>query len=547
MHDQEGGPRATIPALLADLARRHGDRAQVVAAGGTLSFKDVERRSAAMARGLLASGVGKGEKVGVLMPNGGDWVVAWCAAERIGAVAVLLSTFAKPRELAYMLRHADVRTLLASERFLNHDFRTRLTEALPGLSEQSGAQGLRLPGAPCLRDIWISAAQPPDWAAGDYRALEQPARGASFEVILPQIELEVTPADPALIFYTSGSTSDPKAVLHAHGAVVRQALAMASYMTYQPGDRCLTTQPFFWVGGLCTSLLAANIGGAALVCPATPAPESCLASLREQGVTHIALWPAQLAAILAMPEFTQDDFRRLRHTSAQQLGLFGLAPPELTPNSLGMSETFGPHSMEFPNTPLPADRTGSFGRAVCDVERKIVDPRTGETMAPGAVGELFVRGHALMMGFYKREPREAFEPDGYYRTGDLCSLSEDGYLFFTGRSGEMIKTSGANVSPREVELILLAQPGVLDAAVVGLPDPKLGELVVAAVVAAPQTELTESALQARLREQLSSYKVPKRIFVLEESGIPRTDSAKIRKPALKEVLAGLLGAPETRT
>jgi len=497
--------RATIPALLARMVELHGDRIQILDPGQALSFRDVERRSAAMARGLLASGVGKGEKVGLLMPNGCDWVVAWYAIARIGAVAVLLSTFAKPRELAYQLRHGDVRTLLSCERFLDNHFVARLTEALPGLSEASGTHVLKLACAPYLRTIWIAGEQQPRWAAGHFRALEHRPHGDAFRALLPAVEAEVTPSDPAVIIYTSGSTAEPKAVLHNHGTVVRQGLAMAGYMTYRPGDRCLTTMPFFWVGGLCTSLLAANINGAGLFCPATPAPENCLKALQEHGVTHLALWPAQSAALMAMPEFGSDDFARLRPTSAQQLAMFNLAPAELAPNSLGMSETFGPHSMEFAGVSLLPHRAGSFGRGVRDVELKIVDPETGDAVAPGQFGELWVRGHALMMGFYKCERREVFEPDGFYRTGDQCSLSDDGYLFFNGRLGDMIKTSGANVSPREVETVLLAQPGVLEAVVLGLPDPNLGERVVAVVVAAAGATLTEVALTACLQESLSAY------------------------------------------
>jgi acyl-CoA synthetase (AMP-forming)/AMP-acid ligase II len=515
-----------------------------VDAGRAHSFADIERRSAAMARGLLASGVGKGEKVGLLLPNGADWVVGWQAASRIGAVAVLLSTFAKPPELAHMLRQGDVRTLLACGRFLDNNFVARLIEALPGLADADGASALRLPAAPCLRAIWLSADSTPAWAAGDYRSLEIRPDADAFVDLLSPIEAEVTAADAALIIYTSGSTAEPKAVVHGHGSVTRQALTMAGYMTYQPGDRCLTTMPFFWVGGLCTSLLAANIGGAALVIPATPAPEDCLQALRDHGVTHAALWPAQLAALISAPGFLSDDFSRLRATSAQQLALFGLAPAELTPNSLGMSETFGPHSMEFANHPLPENRAGSFGRAVVGFERKIVDPETGDTLPPGEVGELWVRGPGLMMGFYKRERREVFEPDGFYRTGDLCSLAADGHLFFTGRNGDLIKTSGVNVSSREVEVALQSHPGVLEAAVVGVPHALLGEMVVAAVVAAPGVELDEAVVRGRLRERLAGYKVPRRILVLTHADVPRTDSAKIRKPALKTLLAQRMAAEE---
>jgi acyl-CoA synthetase (AMP-forming)/AMP-acid ligase II len=535
----------TVPGLLRRLVAGQADRTQIQDADGALSFAQVERRSAAMAQGLLASGVGKGEKVGLLLPNGCDWVVAWFAVTRIGAVAVMLSTFAKPRELAHMLRHADVRTLLARDRFLGADFVARLSEALPELEAQSGERGLRLKAAPFLRDIWLSGNDRPRWAKGGYAELPSIAGADAFDgEMLAAVEAEVTPADAALIIYTSGAMSQPKAVVHRHGTVVRHAETMAGYMTYRPGDRCMTTMPFFWVGGLCTSLLAANIRGAGLVCPSTPAPGDCLKAMREQKVTHIALWPAQIAALRALPEFQPEDFARLRPTSAQQLGMFGVVDAALTPNSLGMSETFGPHSMELPQHPLPPDRIGSFGRRVGDIERKVVDPNTGQAAPPGQEGEIWVRGYSLMMGFYKREPADTFERDGFYRTGDIGSISEDDHLFFTGRNTEVIKTSGANVSPREVELLLLADRDVLDAAVVGLPHARLGEMVVAAVVPRPDAVIDEATLRVRLREQLADYKVPKRIILLDNDDMPRTDSAKVRKPQLALMLAERLRAED---
>jgi acyl-CoA synthetase (AMP-forming)/AMP-acid ligase II len=536
---------ATLPHLIEDLVSQFGDRPQIEDAGGSLSFSEVCRQSAILARGLLAAGVGKGSKVGLLLPNGRDWVAAWSAVTRIGAVAVLLSTFSKPRELAYVLRHADIDTLLTADRFLNNDYVARIAEALPGLADRSGAQPLTLAAAPFLRSIWIFGEATPAWARGRREALDALADHGGFDApLLAGVEAEVMPSDPAVMIYTSGSSADPKAVLHSHGGVVRQARSMAGYMTFDPGDRLMTTQPFFWVGGLCTSLLAANIRGAAIICPETPSAEDMVETLRRCGVTHLSLWPAQIAALRASPAFTDGDFARLKPTSAQQLGLFGLATPERTPNSLGMSETFGPHSMEYPPEPLPVSRAGSFGRAVASIERKIINPVTGQTLAPGEPGEICVRGHALMIGFYKKEASECFDPEGFFHTGDFGWITEDGHLFFSGRGGEMIKTSGANVAPREIELVLLKEPGVLDAAVVAVPHARLGQMVVAAVAPRTGEVLDEHQLIASLQAQMSSYKVPKRIYVLEYAELPRTDSGKVQKRVLTDMLSARIAAAE---
>jgi acyl-CoA synthetase (AMP-forming)/AMP-acid ligase II len=217
--------------------------------------------------------------------------------------------------------------------------------------------------------------------------------------------------------------------------------------------------------------------------------------------------------------------------------MFGLAEPEVTANSLGQTETFGPHSSEYPGVTLPRDRSGSFGRAVGSIERKVIDPETGETLPPNTAGELCVRGYSLMQGYYKREREETFEKDGFFRTGDICSLSEDGHLFFSGRSSDMIKTMGVNVSAREVELVIAAEPDVIEAAVLAMNLPDRGESVVAAVLCRPGAQPDEDDLKARLRASLSDYKVPKRIFFLSAEQFPRTGAGKVQKQQLRALLA----------
>jgi acyl-CoA synthetase (AMP-forming)/AMP-acid ligase II len=220
---------------------------------------------------------------------------------------------------------------------------------------------------------------------------------------------------------------------------------------------------------------------------------------------------------------------------------------ERSPNSLGMSETFGPHSMEFfEDGPLPEECSGSFGRAVGTVDRKIVDPETGRDVPIGEWGELCVRNHgAMMLGFHRKERHDCFDRDNYYHTGDKCMLNKDGYLFFAGRLTEMIKISGANISPREVELVMMAEPDVAEAAVLALPD-EGGEMLVAAVVPRRGRSIEEEELRSRLRKQLASYKVPKRFFVLQSQDIPRTVSSKVQKPELAKLLRERLASGEWR-
>jgi len=528
-----------MPAVIRGWLRDYADRLQIEGADGAAwTFEAIEAESARVARGLLAQGVGKGGRVGLMLPNGPDWLIAFCAITRIGALAVLMSTFFKPPEIAHALRHADVDTLITTDRFLSADFPGRLEAALPGLGERTGRRPLRLLAAPFLRAIWVWGATQPAWSRGDAAAL---MAGAELEGIdarlLEEVESEVTPADLALIIYTSGSTAAPKAVIHSQGTLVRHSRAVSrDFMDVRAGDRLMSSMPFFWIGGLDLALLGVNHSGGTHVVPETPTPAAMLRALRDRNVTLIQLWTHDVQALMNHPDARPDDFARLRPTSAQQLALFKRAAPEATPNSLGMSETFGPHSGERPDAPLPAGRAGSFGRRIGAMERIIVDPATGEQLPPGRAGELWVRGPFLMQGMYKLEREEMFEPDGFFRTGDLCSLSEDGYLFFTGRNTEMIKTKGANVAPREVEAVLAAAPGVAEATVMGLPDPEAGEIVVAVVVPREGAEPTEAALIEHVRDRLSSYKVPRRIVFFRFEEIPRTDSAKVQKPKLRELV-----------
>ena len=358
----------------------------------------------------------------------------------------------------------------------------------------------------------------------------------------------MSPADLAVVIFTSGSTAEPKGVVHSHGTVVRHAYTLFDYAESTPRTRILVLTPFFWIGGMLTTLLNTMIGGAELICPERPDPGSVLEVLRRELPDQITGWAGQLTAIREHPDFRPEDFIRLQasHNTQRRAGVVGPpleVPLPLVPNSLGMSESFGPHSGELDGVLLSEDRADSFGRAIDGIERKIIEPGGFQELPPGETGELLVRGYSIMQGYYKRERSECFEPDGFFRTGDLCSITGDGHLFFHGRGGETIKTSGANVSPREVELALLAYPEVAEAAVLGKPDRRVGEIVVAVVVPQPGKRLDPERLRRRLEAELSSYKIPK-LFITDLLGedLPRTDSGKVQKHELLEMIAPRLDA-----
>jgi acyl-CoA synthetase (AMP-forming)/AMP-acid ligase II len=525
----------TIPVLIQQLAERFGPNELIVTPQRRLTYAQAERESARLARALLSAGVGKGTRLGLLMPNGPDWAVCWLAAHRIGALLVPISTFYQARELGWVLRHADVRVLLCAERALRHDYLERLEKALPELAAAPPGP-LHLRSAPHLREIWVWGERCPAWARP---SAELAPADAVDEAFLREVESCVTPADLAVLIYSSGSTAEPKGALHTQGTLVRHSYNLDQYRDCLETDRVYSPMPFFWVGGLVTSLLAVMHNGACLLCEEGFDAEHTLEFLERERATNIGGWPAQVKAMSEHPRLKEFDFSSVRAGN-----LYEVMPPEARPrdpllrcNSLGMTETCGPHTWGDMSVDLPEHLRGSFGTEVSGTQHKIVDPRTGATLPTGKRGEICVRGYSLMQGMYKREREDVFDADGYYHTGDSGYFNAEGHLFFEGRLGEMIKTAGANVAPREVELVLESFEEVKLAAVVGIPDPVRGQLVVASVVAQDGYKVDPDALRERLRAELSSFKVPRHIFVDAVAELPLTDSGKVHKRQLAERLA----------
>ncbi|MDE0061611.1 MAG: AMP-binding protein, partial [Gammaproteobacteria bacterium] len=275
---------ATLPAMLGHLSDVHGNQVLASDSRRSLTYRQAEEESRELALGLLASSVGKGTRVGLLMANSPDWIVAWFAALRVGALVTGVSTFCKPPELARVLKLADIDTLLMQDNYLRHNYVQNMERALPGLASVRGGP-LRLTGAPYLRSVWVWGGAKPDWARGnpeDLRALGREASGLSAE-FLAEAEAQVSPADLAVVIFTSGSTAQPKGVIHSHGTVVRHAYTMYDYAECAPGTRILVLTPFFWIGGMLTTLLNTMIGGAELICPERPDPEFILELLRRGG------------------------------------------------------------------------------------------------------------------------------------------------------------------------------------------------------------------------------------------------------------------------
>ncbi len=518
---------ASVPAALS-LRSESPDDDFLVGPEFRLTFGEAEARSRSLAAQLLASGVGKGTRVGIYFPNGPSWVVAWLASARIGAITVPLSTFSPGPELARAIRHSDVAALLMGPSFSDIDLARRVEEALPGLAKSDAE--LTLPEAPYLRWIHVVSAEAPHWS----RSLRPPAPAAVVEAA----QSEVVAADALIMVNTSGSTADPKTVVHTHGGLIRHAALLCRLRKIGPTDRIYCPMPFFWVGGLTTVALASLTSGACALVQERFEPGEALDLMETERATLVQVWPNAAKALAEHGSFDCRDLTSVRGGTLPEALPEVLRPasPDLYAGVFGMTETGGPHSNpDDPYTPLAESDRGSLGRAIPGVERKIVDPKTGEQAETGKTGELFVRGPFVMEQIYKIERWQTFTPDGWFATGDRCSLDDDGHLRFLGRTTTMIKTGGSNVSPAEVEAVLLGAANVEMAYVFGVPSEVRGEEVAAVVVPSEASSPAIEGLVAHSRMSLSAYKVPTRWAMVERSAVPTLPTGKVDLRALRSL------------
>jgi acyl-CoA synthetase (AMP-forming)/AMP-acid ligase II len=524
------GMPASIPELLA-IRRGAPDGEFLITDDERLSFAEADTASLELADALLASGVGKGTRVGILFPNCAQWLISWLAAARIGALTVPLSTFAPGGELARLLRHTDVQVVLMGQSIAGRDLVERIQDALPTLTD--GGAVIAAPEAPYLRRVCVWPECDRSWAAPWPRT-------ESVASLACLAEAEVGPADELVVVSTSGTTALPKSVVHTHGSLVRHAYILARHRGITSTDRIYSPMPFFWVGGLTMVVLQALSTGAAILAQDVFEAGSTLALLERERATFISCWAQASQALADHPDFTKRDLSSVRGgTLVEALPVDRRTSDlELMPNLLGMTETGGPHTMvEVPDTPLPPELRGSFGIPLPGVvQHRIVDSASGVEATPGREGDIQVRGLILMNGIYKQERHEVFGADGWYATGDRGWFDDAGHLHFTGRANTMIKTAGSNVSPAEVESVLDSMPEVLHSFVVALPHPVRGQVVGAAVVTANGARLSVETIVAHARRNLSAFKVPTVIRLVAENDLPMLPTGKIDRQALVRVL-----------
>lgn len=537
----------TVPEMWRAVVADHAERELLVATLGDgdtqrITYGEADRRSAGLARRLLAAGVVKGTRVGLLAPNGPDFAVGVLAATRIGAVIVPINTLFQPRELGWLLRHGDVHTLLTVPTILGKDCLDRIEAAVPGLGTSSASDStpLRVPELPFLRHVAVLGDATRDWTSSFDAVLD--------DEMLAAAEATVDESDDVAVIYTSGSMAEPKGVIHTHGALIRHAHFIATEHGWTSADRVYVPMAFFWVGGLVFGFFGPLQLGVTILTEHRFDAGDVLAFLSREHVTYATGWAHVGPALASHPDFPETDLSSLREGYQQVL----LPPERRTPDptlrvaQLGMTETCSSHTWWPPHEELPEEKRGSLGLSGPGFEHKIIG-ESGETLPAGTVGEICVRGDALMRGMVGRSRAEVFDDDGWYHTGDAGRFDDDGHLYFAGRTDDMIKTSGANVSPVEVERVLLGMPEVREVYVVGVPHPERGAIVTGVVVTARGAMVSAPELTARCRAQLAAYKVPKRWEILPTADpLPYTTTNKIDRRVLVERLGeGSLGTVGT--
>ena len=535
MVDTGDGLPLTIPRLLHERADELGEQTFVVCDASTISYREAERRSAQLARALLAAGIGKGSHVGLLLPNGPEFATAWLAAARVGAVAVPFSTFSTAAELAALIRKADVAVLLSARSHRSHDYERTLTRAVDGL-DLAAPGPLASPSTPVLRRIHIDSPSPAvhrDWSMDGLRDMAERIE----DDVLAAVERDVHPSDPMVIVHTSGSTSEPKGVVHTHGPLIRHLDNLNQIRRYTQDEILFTNSPWFWIGGFAYGLLGTLVAGARLVCSNSPDAADVLDVLERERPTMVNGFAQSVEHLVRDPSFARRDLSSIRRGNLHPIMPDGVRPvdPGLRHTMLGMTETGSVCLVSPDETELPEHQRGSFGRPAPGFEARIVDPDSGQPCPVGETGELWLRGPFLMDGYYGRERSDVFDRDEWFRTGDLFHVDDSGLFYFHGRRGDMIKTAGANVSPREVEAVLAEAAG-LRAHVVGIDDTDRSQQVAAAIVSDEPVDL--EALKRVLRERLSSYKVPKTFLVLAKDDVPMMSSGKLDLRALKALFDG---------
>lgn len=493
-----------------------------------------------VAAALLATGVSKESRVGILISNRPEWIFSAFGAGMAGAVVVALNTFSTQQELRYQLQTANVSTLIleegvASKNFVNdvHALCPQLTDAAPGALMTGEFPYLR-------RVVCVDATETQNGVQSWSEFLAEGER-VSAEMVDATIAA-ANPLDRSLIFFSSGSTALPKAIQQTQRAAMLQCWRLGKIYQGSSKTRAWNANGFFFSGNFVMGFGSTLPVGGCLVLQRFFDPEEAIQLFVNEKVNMPHLWPHQEARLTEAKGWLEADLSFMTHVDKN---LILAQHPTIQsnwqqPNAYGMTETF-----TFVTGAAGSDITdGSNGPVLGGNTVKIIDPDTGEILPIGQTGEIVTKGPTLMLGYLNVAPEDTFDAEGFIHTADAGYFNEEGSLFWKGRLGDIIKTGGANVSPTEIDAILLKHPAVQSTFTVGMPHDTLGEIVVSCAILRENETLDEDGLRAFAKESLASYKVPRRVLFFTEEELPMTGSNKIRRPELKKLVAERFAAEQ---
>ncbi len=543
----------TIGAVLERTAAMYPERDAlvVVPEGVRMRWGEFLEQVDRVARGLMAMGVGKGHRVAIWATNRSQWVLTQFATARIGAILVNINPGYGSRELHYALKQSETQTLITIGGFRSANYLEMIAEICPEAAG-AGPKNWRSESLPHLRNLVLAGEGQLLAGMGRWDELVAGGQAVDTEPVAGEAGASLSPHDAINIQYTSGTTGYPKGAVLTHHNIVNNACLVGQRMELTCRDRVCIPVPFYHCFGMVLGNMACAVQGAAMVIPDEAFdPWSTLKAIEEEECTAVYGVPTMFIRELEHPEFSQVDLRSLR------TGIMAGSPcpievmkqvvekmhcREMT-IAYGLTESSPVITQTGVSDPLRT-RVTTVGRPLPHTEVKIVDPGSGEVVPRGNPGELCTRGYLVMSGYYRnpRATREAIDSEGWLHTGDLATLDEEDYCRITGRVKDMIIRGGENIYPREIEEFLYTHPAVSDVQVVGVPDLRMGEEVLAWIRLKEKGMATALDIKDFCRGKISKYKIPRYIKFVDS--YPMTITGKIQKFRIREIAIRELGLGE---
>lgn len=541
LSEETGIGALTLAGYVREITQRYGPReAAVIHVGDAVerwTYDELWQRSRRVAKALIASGVGKGTRVGILVTNRLEFLAGVFGAALAGAVANPISTFYTPTELDVVLQQSSCSVLLLEKTVLKKDFAAILTELEPAIATATpgGIVSLRYP---FLRHVALVDGDEGQGAIEGWSAFL--ARGDDVsEELVDARAAAVAPSDPGILLFSSGSTGKAKGILSANRAVCLQLWRWPQWYNFAPDapPRTWSANGFFWSGNFVMAVGGTLSSGGTLLLQRWFDAAEALELMDKERATMPLAWPHQWALLAAAPNYLDVDLSSLRYVDkTMQLAKHPTVRSDwLEPGqAYGNTEAFTLISVFASGT--PAELSGkSHGWPTAGTTIKIVDPLTGKVVPLGERGEIAVKGPTLMLGYIGIPLDQSLDEEGYFRTSDGGYVDARGRLFWEGRLNDIIKTGGANVSPIEIDAVIREHPAIKLTQTVGVPDELLGEMVVGCVVMQEGQTLAEEEVRAFAREKLASYKVPRRVLFFAEEELQTTGSAKVKTAELRKL------------